>query len=86
MISRENSVAQVETPIHVTAQTGVGIPAPDLSDDELLEQGIDHAYSKLVAAATREDREHWCRAMYRLIRSRSQEQIAKLEEQRGLTK
>lgn len=61
---------------------GVANTAPGFSDDEALEREIDRAYDQLVSATTREDREHWCRAMYRLIRSRSRERVAELERQR----
>ena len=84
MILRDGSGPSSGPPGGSDCATGVGVPAPVLSDDELLEQGIDHAYTKLVAAATREDREHWCKCMYRLIRSRSQERVASLEQAKKL--
>lgn len=86
MILRDGSGPSSGPPGGSDCATGVGVPAPVLSDDEELERSIDRAYQRLVAASTREHRDRWCRVMYRMISLRSPEQIARMEEQRRLTR
>lgn len=84
MILRDGSGPSSGPPGGSDCATGVGVPAPVLSDDECLEREIDSAYERLVAAQSLDDRDHWCRQMYLLIRRRSLDRVAEMERQRGL--
>lgn len=83
-ISRDGESPSSGPPGGSDSATGVGVPAPVLSDDECLEVEIDRAYSRLVTAQTREARDHWCQYMYGLIRRRSLERVAEMEREKGL--
>lgn len=55
-----------------------------MTPDEVLEQRIETARVAMTQALAPETQRYWCDKMTQLIRGRSQEQIERMERERGL--
>lgn len=58
--------------------------ADAMSSDDLLERRIEAARLRMVHAKSPSLQRHWFGEMQRLIAQRSPEQVARMEEDRGL--
>jgi acyl-CoA reductase-like NAD-dependent aldehyde dehydrogenase len=59
--------------------------AAQLTPDERLERDIQRAKDQFMAAKTPADRRAWLRTMESLIKSRSPEQVKRMERAQGLS-